>query len=111
MKKFLKKVLGLFCDLRDPATIADDFAKAAFKEEGYVVQKRESVARYTGDVNVLSGDTVTYSLKKEQDDGKEYTGSITSALFNCASSVMYAHGPVSTVIRYNWVNNDIKPKA
>lgn len=109
LKGFFKAVARVFYDDRDPATIVDEFAQAAFKREGYVVQKRESVQNLQGDNTMLAGETVTYSLKKAQDDGQEYTGSVTSGLFSCVSP-MHGHVAGPTVINHRWVNNDIKPK-
>lgn len=108
LKGFLKKVFKAICDDRDTLTVANDFAKAAFKREGYVIQSCDSVEEYK-EKFILEGKTVNYTLKKEQDDGKEYSGAVTGIMV--ATTVAHMGGVGSAVTKHAWISGAPKPKA
>ena len=101
LKEIFKKALSLVFDDRDDLTITDDFAKAAFRREGYaVIQRDHAEAVESSSDSILGLVKASYTLIGAK-DGKEYSGTVHSGHF---TSHMTAHGFAGTAhMRHCWI--------
>lgn len=113
LKKFFQKTSAFFEDLFKPSdfsTLSDEFAKRAFKKQGYDVVQRESYQPIEN-ANYLQAVTQsTYLLKK---DNQEFVGTVDGffpTVYTPEAAFIGRMHSIRTIMPMHTINN-IKPKA